>query len=228
MSTLVEAIAPRTKLPVAADGPSMESKSETLADLVDRLGGIPLHRIQLVPAPGTAVEADVVRRRMCELIDGVIVEKAMSYFESRLAMVLVWYLETYLQANKLGYVVGPDAQTRVGRGRVRIPDVSFVSWSRVPDGRVPTEPIGPIAPDLAVEILSPGNTRGEMEEKRIDLFAGGTLVVWVVDPDLRQAEVYLASGETRVIKIDENLEATDLLPGFSLSLKEWFERASGR
>ncbi len=67
----------------------LRSEPETLADLVHRLGDIPLERILVHPSPGTAVEQDLISRKMCELIDGVVVEKALSFFESRLAMVLL-------------------------------------------------------------------------------------------------------------------------------------------
>lgn len=205
----------------------IESMPETLADLVHRLGDIPLERIRMRPAPGTAVEQDVIPLKMCELIDGVVVEKAMSFFESRLAMVLVMFLETYSIKSKLGFVVGPDAQIRMSTGRIRIPDVSFLRWDGASNKRVPTDPIGPFAPDLAVEILSPGNTKQEMIEKRRDYFTAGTRLVWIVDAKKKSVSVYRTIDDCRVIQEDGSVEGEEVLPGFALSIKEWFETATG-
>ena len=68
------------------------------------------------PAPGTATEADVLIRpngekRLLELVDGVLVEKAMGYFESRLAAVLIFFLESFLEQNDIGFVLGVDARS---------------------------------------------------------------------------------------------------------------------
>lgn len=220
MSTLVASTS-------AADESAVEMVPETLADLVRRLGDIPLERIRMRPAPGTAVEQDLSSMPLCELIDGVVVEKVMSFFESRLAMMLVVFLEAYLKEKQLGFVVGPDAQTRVAPGRIRIPDVAFFSWSKTKDGRVPMDPIGPYAPDLAVEILSPGNTRREMEQKRKDLFAAGTRLIWIVDVSKRSVAVYHSEDQFRMIEWEGSLDGEEVLPGFSLNIREWFERATG-
>ena len=80
---------------------------ETLADLLHRLGDIPLERIRFRPYPGTATEEDVVAAeartgRLCELVDGVLVEKGMGYYESRLAAILLHFLEGFLDHNDLG------------------------------------------------------------------------------------------------------------------------------
>src|SRR5262249_54902087 len=112
----------------------------TLWGLVKQLGDIPLERIQLKPAPGTATETDLIaalelpRKRLCELVDGVLVEKPMGTKESLLAMLLGHHLWTFVEQRDLGLVVGPDGPLRLGIGLVRIPDVSFISWRRLPKG----------------------------------------------------------------------------------------------
>src|SRR5713226_9208583 len=77
-------------------------KTRTMADLLEHLGGIPPHRVRLYPTPGTATEQDVINilaheDRRCELIDGVVVEKPMASYESRLAMLIGHYMEDYLE-----------------------------------------------------------------------------------------------------------------------------------
>ena len=67
---------------------------------------------------------------------------------------------------------------------VRIPDVSFVSWDRVPGRKFPSEPVPPLVPDLAVEVISPSNTPKEMDEKLQEYFEKGVRLVWFVRPKL--------------------------------------------
>lgn len=145
----------------------------TAADMQEQLGGIPLDRIRMVPPPGTATEEDVVAvhartGQLCELVDGILVEKVMGYRESRLAVVLGHFIETYLDARPLGSVAGADGMLRLFPGMVRIPDLSFIPWERFPERKLPRQPIPPIAPDLAVEVLSKGNTDREMQRKLHD------------------------------------------------------------
>src|SRR5260370_24911080 len=106
---------------------------ETLADVLKQLGEIPAERIWLQPPPGKATEKDVIRieahsNRLCELVDGVLVEKAMGFYESRVAAVLIGFLEIYLRDHDLGIVLGSDGMLRIAPGQVRMPDVSFFFW----------------------------------------------------------------------------------------------------
>jgi Uma2 family endonuclease len=207
---------------------------ETLADLLDRLGNIPPERIRFHPAPGTGTEQDVVAaaeaadERLCELVDGVLVEKSMGYYEARLAAVLGYFLEAYLTDHDLGIVLGADGMTRLEPGLVRIPDVSFFSWDRFPDRTLPRAPIPDLAPDLAVEVLSQSNTPREMERKLHDYFRAGTKLVWYVDPERRTATVYTAPDQSTVVAEDGVLDGGAVLPGFRLAMKDWFARAGER
>lgn len=199
----------------------------TLADLLDRLGGIAPDRIRFHPAPGTATEADLLATDRagevpCELIDGVIVEKAVSYRESLLASLLVHLLRGFIDPRNLGLVSGADGMMRLFPGLIRIPDVAFASWGRIPGGRVPDEPIAGFAPDLAIEVLSPGNTRAEMARKRRDFFGAGVRVVWTVDPKNRTVVVDTRDGPTLTLRAGDLLEGDPCLPGFRLALDELF------
>jgi Uma2 family endonuclease len=209
------------------------SEVATLADLLDRLGHVPPERIRLHPAPGTATEADVLARpggekRLCELVDGVLVDKPMGYYESLLAALLIGFFRRFLDEHDLGFVLGADATLRLAPGVVRLPDVSFVSWERVPGRRLPREPIPDLAPDLAVEVLSPGNTEAEMARKLQDYFAAGCRLVWYVDPDDRAVRVYTAPTAVRTVREGDILDGGAVLPGFRLAVREWFERAGPR
>ena len=202
----------------------------TVADLLEHFEGIPAHRIRLQPPPGTAGEEDVleVYRReklLCELVDGVLVEKPMGYYESRLAAVLIYLLETFLDRQNLGIVVGADGMLRLARGLVRIPDVSFVSWDQLPGRQIPRDAIPDLAPDLAVEVLSESNTQREMARKVREYFTAGVRLVWIIDPKAQSVQVFSSPDDTLLVREGETLSGGEVLAGFSLVVRELFERA---
>ena len=138
-------------------------ESANVEELIAHLG-VPPHRIRLQPAPGQATEDDVVRARpLCELIDGVLVEKAMGFWESRLAVLLAYYIERYLDGNDIGFTLGEGGMQRVAFGQVRLPDLSFYLWGRFPNRELTLAQILDKVADLAVEVLSPSNTEAEMK-----------------------------------------------------------------
>jgi len=201
---------------------------ETLADLVKRLGGVPLDRILLHPAPGTATEEDLIaaleapRKRICELVDGVLVEKPMGAPESMLAAFIIHVLMTYLDKSDLGIVIGADGPIRFRLGLVFIPDVSFVSWDRIPGDAFPADPVAKVIPNLAVEVLSKSNTTAEIKRKLKEYFKAGVELAWVIDPKKQIANVYTSPTKKRQLARDGILDGGTVLPGFKLSLKELF------
>src|SRR3954454_25299219 len=106
-----------------------------LAELIERLGGVPLDRIPMQPPPGTAtvqdvVDIDVHEDRLCELVDGVLVEKTMGFYESQIASVLIMLIGDFVSKHDLGVVTGEAGMIRFPGNQVRMPDVAFVSWER--------------------------------------------------------------------------------------------------
>ena len=159
----------------------------TLADFWTHLGGIPPERIRMFPMPGTATENDVleVERQTgcpCELIDGTLVEKTVGYYESFLAVKIICLLQAFVETHDLGIVLGEAGTLKVLPHQVRVPDVCFISWNHFPKRELPPEPIPALAPDLAIEVLSAGNTAGEMQRKLQDYFTAGVKLVWYIDP----------------------------------------------
>jgi Uma2 family endonuclease len=202
---------------------------KTLADLRRRLGGIPLDRIWFHPAPGTATEKDVLEaerreNRLCELVDGTLVEKAVGFEEARIAMELAYLIKAYLEKNDLGVCVGADGMMRIDRGLVRIPDVSFITWDSLPGREAPQKPIPDLAPDLAVEVLSEGNTKAEMARKVREFFEAGVTLVWLIDPKKRTARVYTSAEKSTLVHADQTLEGGEVLPGFVLLLSDLLDR----
>lgn len=104
---------------------------------------------------------------------------------------------------------------------VRGPDISFISTSRLPPEQIPEHFI-PGAPDLAVEIVSPGSRWSEIEEKVADYLAGGTLLVWLVDPRARRVIARYPDRPPRIVTAGAVLEGEDVVPGFTLALVELF------
>jgi Uma2 family endonuclease len=149
----------------------------------------------------------------------------MGYYESRLAAVLVWLLETFAQAHRLGIVLGADALTRLRPGLVRVPDVSFVSRQRLPNQRVPRDLVADLVPDLAVEVLSAGNTAREMERKLREYFVSGVQMVWYVYPESKTVRVYQTPEQYTVVHAHERLEGGTVLPGFAVVIQDWFTQA---
>ncbi len=132
--------------PVAPAAPNVLPSDWTVADLWANLGGIPLDRIRIFPPPGTATENDVQRAeghtgRICELIDGVLVEKTMGYLESLIAAKIIHCLMTFLDKHDVGIVLGEAGTLKILPHQVRVPDVCFIAWERFPNRQFPAEPI---------------------------------------------------------------------------------------
>jgi Uma2 family endonuclease len=202
----------------------------TIADLLESLGGIPAHRVLFNPIPGTATERDLValcerNNRLYELVDGTLVEKAMGFDEALLGYFLSLALGDYIKTHDLGKPVGDGAMMRLFPGLVRIPDAAFISWERYPKKKRRRGEIPTLAPDLVVEVLSKDNTRKEMARKLREYFKAGVRLVWYVDPSKRTVRVYTAVNRSTLLDESQHLDGGDVLPGFSLSIRDWFAEA---
>lgn len=203
----------------------------SLAEVVKKLGGVSLKRIWSHPAPGTATEKDLLaaqrhpRGKLLELVDGVLVEKAVGTRAGYLAGLVFLKIGVFLQQHKIGRVLPGDSSLRLIPGLVRVPDVSFISKVQIPGGKFPRDAIASLYPDLAVEVLSRSNTRGEMQRKLKDLFLSGTRLVWVIDPKPETAKVYRAPDVAQDVGKTGTLDGEDILPGFSIKLDELFAEA---
>jgi Uma2 family endonuclease len=200
---------------------------KTLADLLDRLGGVGLERIRFQPFPGTATVQDVIdieqkEDKLCELVHGVLVEKTVGYIESRLAIFLGGLLNAFVIPRNLGLVTGPDGTMELMANLVRIPDLAFTAWDRMPGRRCPTAPVPRLAPNLAVEVLSRSNTPGEMAVKRQEYFAVGVELVWEIDPRTRTVAVYTSPAQATTLGPGDTLDGGTVLPGFTLPVQELF------
>jgi len=207
----------------------LQARGWTAADLVARFGPLPLERMRQPPTPGTATEEDVERldrkgERLCELIEGFLLEKTVGYEESLIAAILIIRLGRFVEKHRLGRVSGEAGMLRFAPGLILIPDVAFVSYERLPKGKRARGPAAPdLVPDLAVEVLSEGNTREEMEQKLRRYFDAGVRLVWYVDPDRSEVRVYTSVRKHKKLGRKDTLDGGDVLPGFKMPVRKLFE-----
>ena len=203
-------------------------KTWTVADLYHRFGPIPFERIRQNPSPGSGTVDDVVRfndheDRLYELVDGILVEKTVGLVESLIAITISTLINNFVRPRGLGQVAGDGGTLQLDINLVRIPDVSFISWDRLPGGEVPQESVPLLVPDLAVEVISRGNTRKEMDEKLQEYFEKGVRLVWYVRPRSRVVDIYTGTDHFARLTASMRLDGGEVLPGFSVQVGELFE-----
>jgi Uma2 family endonuclease len=121
------------------------------------------------------------------------------------------------------YVGDTGWQLEYNNDTVLAPDISFVRKERLE--QVNEEGFGRTYPDLAIEVLSPSNTAAEMMLKLEIYFRCGVSAVWIVDPKRQRAEIHRSRQPVVRLGLDDALEDADLLPGFSLKLRDLFRRS---
>jgi Uma2 family endonuclease len=154
-----------------------------------------------------------------ELVRGrMIVREPSGFRHGDIAMSIAVRLHAFVHTTTLGRVLAAETGFKLftNPDTVRAPDVAFVRAERIPDPM--PRGFAPFAPDLAVEVLSPDDRPGEVLAKVADWLNAGTRLVWVVDPDRRQARVHRADGTVSIVNDRESLDGQDVLPGFTCTL----------
>ena len=154
-----------------------------------------------------------------ELVRGrLVVREPAGSQHGLVAMSIGAELAVYAKRIAAGGVFAAETGFRLATNpdTVRAPDVAFVTSERLPAAVTRGYPA--LAPDLAVEVLSPGDSPGEVLAKVADWLSAGTSLVWVVDPVRRLARVYRRDGSEVLVASDGALDGEDLLPGFSCPL----------
>jgi Uma2 family endonuclease len=133
------------------------------------------------------------------------------------------WLSTYVEAKGLGMTLTSEAGFLVARDpdTVRAPDIAFIHKDRLP-AVLPEEAFWPGAPDLAVEVLSPGDTFREIDEKAKMWLKAGTRMVWVINPAWRTVTIYRSGTDVKTITDSGELEGEDVVPGFRCRVRELF------
>ncbi|WP_439621963.1 Uma2 family endonuclease [Gemmata sp.] len=161
--------------------------------------------------------------RLFEVINGVRVEKGMGLIENLIATLLVGRLEPYCRTNNLGWGVGETMFGFPGSANDRKPDAAFVSFTRWPQARpIPRVNAWPVAPELAVEVISPTDKAFDVLDKLAEYFAAGVQRVWHVYSHVEQVFVFDSPMQVRVLTRADALTGDPIIPGFRLPLDELF------
>jgi Uma2 family endonuclease len=158
-----------------------------------------------------------------ELVDGQLVSTDMSALASAIAARILHGLSEVVAREDCGVVMTSEASYRCFRDdpdRIRRPDGSFIHRTRMRpqylQGHIP------IAPDLALEVVSPNDLFYEVRQKIGEYVDAGVRLIWVVNPDKREIEVYRVDGSYRLLHNGDSLDGEDIVPGFVHSLAEIF------
>jgi Uma2 family endonuclease len=132
-------------------------------------------------------------------------------------------LIVFVEKHDLGMMFGAETGFRLARDpdTVRAPDIAFIAKQNLP-AEMPREVFWPGAPDLAVEVLSPDDRTGEVDEKIEAWIAAGTIAVWIVDPKLRTVTIYQSENIVDVRAVGQTLDGGKVVPGFSCPVAELF------
>ena len=159
-----------------------------------------------------------------ELVKGELKQMAPAGSEhGDLAMRIGWRLAQHVEEHKLGKAFAAETGFRLTSNpdTIRAPDLAFVSENRIAEAG---EVIGfwPGGPDLAVEVVSPGDTYNEIEDKVLDWLDAGTRMVVVVNPRQRTVTLYRSRADIVILTQDDILDGNDVVPGWSLPVAEIF------
>lgn len=161
-----------------------------------------------------------------ELVDGLLVERKMGNKSDWVASKIIRLLGNYVDDHDLGWVFASEAGYKLDPKRpklVRKPDVSFVRNGRLPDEQ-PADGYDKLAPDLAVEVVSPSDTVQELEEKISEYLAAGVQLVWVINPVLRTVAVHHPNRSITVLREGDELTAEEVITGFRCPVNALFAK----
>jgi Uma2 family endonuclease len=159
-----------------------------------------------------------------ELVKGELVRMPLHVSEHGATVVNIGIpLGHFVKANKLGVVFGAETGFKIATDpdTVRAPDLAFVHRDRIPEGGLP-KAFWVGAPDLAVEVISPGDTYTEVEEKVSEWLDAGARMVIVANPRNRTLKVYRSHTDVIVLTVSDELTCGDIIPGFACKVSEFF------
>jgi Uma2 family endonuclease len=132
-------------------------------------------------------------------------------------------LVNHVEPNDLGIIYSPDTTFTIGEDE-RLPDLGFVSATRIPPEGEP-EGIWEIAPDLAIEVISPNDVLEKVNAKMADYFAAGVREVWLISLRLKTVSIYNSLTQVRILGEHDDLISETLLPGFRCRVGDIFGKA---
>jgi Uma2 family endonuclease len=159
-----------------------------------------------------------------ELVGGELVERNMGAKSSFIAGQVHHRLEDFCRSRGLGWVFPEGTSFQCfpdDPDKVRRADVSFIRFGRLPREQPPEGHIR-IAPDLAVEVVSPNDLAYDVDSKAEDYLQAGVRLVWVINPVTRTVRVHRPDGPGSTLRADDELNGGDVLPGFRCSICDLF------
>jgi Uma2 family endonuclease len=158
-----------------------------------------------------------------EVIDGELVNVGNSGMEhGNIGIFLGGLIEIFVRQNKLGVACDSSTAFKMKGGNKRSPDISFVSKERLIGLKRLPKGFFDGAPDLVVEIISPGNTFDEIHNKIEEYFESGTRLLWVIHPDEKYVLVYHSPQPDRLLRGDDVLDGEDVILNFQVAVSELF------
>jgi Uma2 family endonuclease len=160
-----------------------------------------------------------------ELIEGELIRLSPTkplhgFVALRVAAALILYNNSHhfgtLFAAETGFL------TRGNNRTVRAPDVAFISYEKLPAGSKLDDFLA-IPPNLVVEVVSPGDRAGEIEQKTHEWLDFGVGMVWVVYPESQRVHIYEKNNQVRILSVEESIVGDPILPGFESPVRAFFE-----
>lgn len=165
-----------------------------------------------------------------ELVDGNLVERPMSFWSSYVAGELHRLIGNHCRANRLGWASPEGTSYQCfphAPAMVRKPDVSFIRLDRLPVTQATEEGHTTVAPDLAVEVVSPNDVAEDLEQKVLDYLDAGVHLVWVVHPQTHTVRVHRVDGSVSHLREQDELSGEDVLPDFRCRVSDLFVPPNG-
>ncbi len=161
----------------------------------------------------------------CELVEGRLEPMSLPGWEhGEIVSDLHLLIGNFVKQNKLGKVFAAETAFRLQSDpdTVRGPDIGFVSANRIPTGEADRRKAFPGAPDLAVEVISPNDVYTKVRKKIDEYLKAGTKLVWIVDPSVKEVEVWRADRSRAWLTETDVLDGETVLPGFQLTVRDLF------
>lgn len=156
-----------------------------------------------------------------ELVDGEVVVSPASVLHGEIALKIAYIIATFLDDHPIGKVYGDNVGLVFPTGNLRSPDAFFVRTEKLPGGKSP-DTFGELVPDLAVEVLSPGDRPRYVANKIGEFLECGVPLVWVVNPRAQTVTAYRSLSNIQQFTAVDTISAEPILPGFTCLVSRFF------
>jgi len=158
-----------------------------------------------------------------ELVDGEVVVSPAGMYHAEIATKISRIVATFLDDHPIGKVYGDNVGLVFPTGNLRSPDAFFVRTEKLPDGKSPVT-FGEFVPDLAVEVLSTGDSTLYVANKIGEYLECGVPLVWIVDPGAKTVTAYRSLTDIQQFTAEDTISAEPVLPGFTCLVSRFFQQ----